>query len=157
MSTPAILLTHALSLSIPSTAGARGARVLYEQFLPEHRLAIGIGAELRESAMGDYTGIRSGASATLRWFWRRDTMTGWYVGGSVYADGDFTHDDADHRWLSTALTLGLGGEFGYRFQPWRQLIVTPCVGLELHRDIATRMPDWTRGGFIAGLEVGWVF
>ena len=157
MSTPAILLYHALSLSIPSTDGARGARVLYEQFLPEHHLAIGLGAELRESAIGDYTGIRSGASGTVRWFWRRATMTGWYAGGSVYADGDFTHDDTDHRWLSTTISVGLGAEFGYRFQPWRALIVTPCVGLEVHHDFAVRMPDWTRGGLVAGLEVGWLF
>ena len=157
MSTLALILANALSLSIPSTDGARGARVLYERFLPERRLAIGAGAELRESAIGDYTGLRAGASATLRWFWRRTTMTGWYVGGSAYADGDFTHDDVDHRWLGSALTLGAGGEVGYRFAPWRQLIITPCVGVEIHRDVAARMPDWTRGGLTAGLEVGWLF
>jgi hypothetical protein len=158
MSTLAIVLSHALSLSIPATDGGRGGRVLYEQRL-EHHLAVGAGLELRESAAGDYTGLRTGASGTLRWFWRRAAMTGWYVGGSVHADGDFTHDDVDHRWLGNALQLGLGGEVGYRMQPWRQLIVTPAVGLEVHRDIdlSGRLPGWTRGGFVAGLEVGWLF
>jgi len=158
MSTLAIILSHALSLSIPATDGARGGRLLYEQRL-EHHLAVGAGLELRESAAGDYTGLRTGASGTLRWFWRRATITGWYLGASVHVDGDFTHDDVDHRWLGSALEIGAGGEIGYRWQPWRELIVTPAAGFEVHRDIdlSGRLPGWFRPGFVAGLEVGWLF
>ncbi len=159
MSTLAVMIAHALSLSIPATDGGRGGRVLYEQFLPDHHLALGAGLELRESAAGDYTGVRTGASGTARWFPRRATMTGWYLGGSVHVDGDFTHDDVDHRWLGSALQLGLGGEVGYRFHPWRELIITPAAGFEVHRDtdLSGRLPGFVRGGFTAGLEVGWLF
>jgi hypothetical protein len=171
-STPAIVapspLEHALSLAIPSTDGGRGALVMYERFLPARRLSLGVTGELRESADGDYTGLRVGAGAELRYYWREDAwlsrlpvgeMVGWFVGGGFDLATSSTHDDVDHRWINTTLQLGATARVGYRIAPWRHVIITPSTGFGFHRDFDTsgRLPGWTRGGLIVGLEAGWLF
>ena len=77
----------------------------------------------------------------------------------LYLDGDFTHDDLDHRWLGSDLTVGTVGRIGYRIAPWRALTITPSVGLELQRDydLSGRLESVARGGATFGLDVGWLF
>jgi hypothetical protein len=163
---PAPAYDQAISVALPSLDTGRGVEIGYERWLPERRLAWSAYAELRESATGDYTGLRTGVGVRVRWFWRADAwlsrlpagnMVGWFVGGGAGIAGDFTHDDADHRWLGTALEIGADAEIGYRIAPWRELVITPWTGLELHHDVQTRIPDWTRGGAIVGLDAGWLF
>jgi hypothetical protein len=162
----AAVFQQAISVALPSLDTGRGIQAGYERWLPEHRLSLDAYAELRESAAGDYTGLRTGVGARARWFWRADAwlsrlpsgnMVGWFVGGGAALAGDFTHDDTDHRWLGSALQLGLDAEIGYRIAPWREMIITPWTGFEIHRDFQTRIPDWTRGGAIVGLDAGWLF
>jgi hypothetical protein len=159
-------LEQAISLSIPSTDGARGAQVTYERWLPARGWSVAASGELRESAIGDYTGVRVGAGVALRHYWRRDAwlstlpagnMVGWFYGGGGYLAVDATHDNADHRWLSSALSVGANAVVGYRIAPWRQLAITPSAGLQWQHDFASRIPDWNLAGLIVGLEVGWMF
>ena len=156
----AVVFAHALSLSIPSTDGLRGAQVLYERWLPEHKLVLGVSGTLRETAAGDYTALRPGAGVGVRHFWRAgDNPRGWFYGGDVHVTTTFTHDDVDNEWLGTALTVGVGSEIGYRIVPWRQLLVTGSVGLEAHTDVDTsgRLSPRLVAGLTVGLEVGWRF
>jgi hypothetical protein len=156
----AVVFAHALSLSIPSTDGLRGAQLLYEHWFPDHHLVLGVSGKLRQTAAGDYTAMQPGAGIGLRHFWRAGANPrGWFYGGDVHVTTTFTHDDVDDEWLGTALTLGLGTELGYRVVPWRNLLVTGSVGLEVHSDIDTsgRLSPREMAGFTVGLEVGWRF
>jgi hypothetical protein len=161
---------QAISVALPSLDTGRGLDASYERYLPARRMSLSVSAELRESATGDYTGLRIGGGVEARWYWRADrgawlsrlpagNMTGWFVGAGGYVATDFTHDDADRRWLGTALQLGAVGRIGYRIAPWRRLAITPSLGLEAHRDIDTsgRLPGLTRGGLAIGLDAGWLF
>ncbi len=159
-------LEQAISLSIPSTDGGRGAQLTYERWMPERRWSFAFSAELRESAIGDYTGLRAGVGVAIRKYWRADAwlsklppgnMVGWFYGGGGYLAADLTHDNADHRWLSSALSYGVTAVIGYRIAPWRGLAITPSAGLEWQHDLATRIPDWNVAGAIVGLDVGWLF
>ncbi len=165
-----LVFLHALSLSVPSTDGLRGAQITYERFLPELDLALGVSAEVRQTATGDYTGVHTGLALGGRKFWRADrgarlstlpagSPVGWFFGGAVRAGTTVTHDDMDDAFLGTTLQLGVSVEIGYRIAPWRQLVITPAVGAEVHRDIdlSGRMRAWNVGGFTAGLELGWLF
>lgn len=159
---------HALSLSIPSTDGWRGAQLGYERWFAAQRVAIGIDAGLRKSAEGDYTAVTTNVGIHVRRFWRADAWlsrlaagapVGWFYGGRVHVASAFIHDDVDDEWLGSTLQVGVAGELGYRIAPWRQLIVTPSVGVELHTDfdISGRLSPWKQLGYTAGLEVGWLF
>lgn len=159
---------HALSLSIPSTDGMRGAALTYERWFGEPRVTIGVTGSLRETASADYTAMQLGAGAHIRRFWRADAWlsklppgspVGWFYGGGVNVGSTFTHDDTDHEWLGTAMRVGASAEIGYRIAPWRRLVITPSVGLETHADfdISGRLDPLRAGGFTAGLEVGWLF
>jgi hypothetical protein len=160
------VLRNAIHVALPSLDTGRGIQIGYEHWLPTYKLAWSAYAEARESATGDYTGIRTGVGGRVRWYWRSDAwlsrlpagnMVGWFLGGGVAVAGDFTHDGADHRWLGSALELGVDAEIGYRIAPWRRLVITPWTGVEVHRDVQTRIPDWTRYGAIVGLDAGWLF
>ena len=141
---------------------------MYERYFPQARVSLGGSGELRESAIGDYTGLRIGAGGQIRRYWRADgylsklhpgEMVGWFYGGGIHVDTDFTHDKADHRWLGSALEVGVNAQIGYRIAPWRQLVITPSTGIGIHHDfdMSGRLPGWTRGGLTIGLEVGWLF
>jgi len=168
--TAASTYEHAISIAIPALDTGRGLAGSYEHWLPERKLSIVGSAEVRESATGDYTGLRVGVGAELRWYWRADraawlstlpagNMAGWFLGGGAYVAGDATHDDVDKKWLGSALQLGTVARVGYRIVPWRQLAITPSTGLEVHRDfdVSGRLPGMTRGGLAVGLDVGWLF
>jgi hypothetical protein len=166
--TPPPVLWSAVSIGIPSLDGARGLQAGYEHWVPEHRLGIGVSGQLHESAIGDYTGIRAGIGAEVRWYWRarsflraqpEGSMIGWFTGGRFDIAGAWTHDSPDHRWLDTGISFGLTGELGYRFAPWRALVITPTTGLTFRRDVDTsgRLAPWERPGIAFGLEVGWMF
>jgi hypothetical protein len=161
---------HSIEVALPSLDTGRGLVAGYERWLPERGWSYELRGELRESASGDYTGVRAGAGVEGRWFWRAprgawlsvlpaNNMAGWFVGAGAYVAADFTHDDEDHRWLGSALQLGVVGRVGYRIVPWRQLAITPSAGLELQRDIdlSGRLSGATRGGLAYGLDVGWLF
>ena len=161
----ASVLENAITLAIPSTDGIRGAQVGYERWLPDTHFSLTGAAELRESAIGDYTGLRTGLGVGMRWYWRADAhlsvlpagnMVGWWIGGAAFLAVDATHDNKDHRWLASTLELGWTAQIGYRIAPWRQLAITPSAGLEGQRDLS-RLPDWNRGGLIVGLDVSWLF
>ena len=166
---PAIL-TRSIEVALPSLDTGRGIDAGYERWLPDRRWSFELRGELRESAAGDYTGLRFGAGVEGRWFWRAprgawlsvlppNSMAGWFLGAGTYVAADVTHDDVDHRWLGSALQLGVVGRIGYRIVPWRQLAITPSTGLELQRDIdlSGRLAGATRGGLAYGLDVGWLF
>ena len=163
-------LTQSVEVALPALETGRGLAGGYERWLPDHRLAIELRGELRESASGDYTGIRIGAGIEARWFWRTHrgawlsvlpagTPVGWFLSAGTYVATDLTHDDEDHRWLGTALQLGGVGRIGYRIAPWRQLVITPSAGIEVQRDIdlSGRLAGVTRGGVTVGLDAGWLF
>jgi len=167
---PEPVYTHSLEVALPSLDTGRGIDVGYERWMPERRWSYEFRGELRESATGDYTGIRTGAGVEGRWFWRApqaawlsvlpaNHMAGWFLGGGTYVAADFTHDDEDHRWLGSALQLGVVARIGYRIVPWRQLSITPSTGIEIQRDIdlSGRLAGATRGGLAYGLDVGWIF
>lgn len=167
---PEPVYTQALEVALPSLDTGRGIDVGYERWRPELRLSYELRGELRESATGDYTGLRTGLGVEGRWFWRApggarlsvlpaNNMAGWFLGAGTYVAMDFTHDDLDHRWLGNALQLGVVGRIGYRIVPWRRLSITPSSGIELQRDIdlSGRLAGVTRGGLAYGLDVGWLF
>jgi hypothetical protein len=161
---------HAISIAIPSLDTGRGIAGSYEHWIPGPHLSIVISGEVRESATGDYTGLRVGTGGEARWYWRADrdpwlsalppgNMAGWFVGAGAYLATDFTHDTVDHKWLGSALQLGAEARIGYRIVPWRRLAITPSTGIEAHRDIdlSGRLPGFSRGGIAVGLDVGWLF
>jgi hypothetical protein len=161
---------HAISIAIPSLDTGRGIAGSYEHWLPAVHLSIVISGEARESAIGDYTGLRVGTGGEMRWYWRAarspwlsalpaGNMAGWFVGAGGYVAADFTHDTVDHKWLGNALQLGVESRIGYRIVPWRQLAITPSTGLESHldMDLGGRLPGFWRGGLSVGLDVGWLF
>jgi hypothetical protein len=163
-----VVYDHALSLSIPSTDGMRGAAITYERWFGEPRVAIGITGALRETAAADYTALQLGAGVHLRRFWRADAWlsklpagspVGWFYGGGANVSSTLTHDDTDDEWLGTAMRVGAFAEVGYRIAPWRRLVVTPTIGIEAHGDfdISGRLDPLRAGGLTAGLEVGWLF
>jgi hypothetical protein len=166
--TPPPVQWNAVFVGLPSLDGARGLQAGYERWVPDHRLGLGASVQLHESAIGDYTGVRAGIGAEVRWYWRArsflhaqpdGSMIGWFTGGRFDIAGAWTHDIPDHRWLGSGMSFGLTGEVGYRLAPWRALIITPTTGITLRRDIdvSGRLPAWTRGGIAFGLEVGWMF
>jgi hypothetical protein len=161
-------LRNDVSIAIPSIDGFRGITASYERFLPERRLGIAVSGQLRESATGDYTGVRTGIGGELRWYWRADrkawlsrqpagSMAGWFTGGRIELSIDATHDRVDGRWLDTAVELGAAGLLGYRIAPWRGLEITPSIDLGWRHEFAQRLPGWTRGTIGVGLAVGWLF
>jgi hypothetical protein len=166
-SAPAVY-DHALSLSIPSTDGMRGAAITYERWFGQPRVTIGVTGALRQTAASDYTAMQLGAGVHIRRFWRADAWlstlpagspVGWFYGGRLDVGSTFTRDDTDDEWLGTAMRVGASAEIGYRIAPWRRLVITPSVGLETHADfdISGRLDPLRAGGFTAGLEVGWLF
>jgi hypothetical protein len=161
---------HAISIAVPALDTGRGIAGSYERFFPDLHTSLVISGEVRESATGDYTGLRVGTGGEVRWYWRAHhaawlstlpagNMAGWFLGAGVYLAGDVTHDTTDHKWLGSAVQLGGESRVGYRIVPWRQLAITPFTGIEGHRDIdlSGRLPGFTRGGFSFGLDVGWLF
>lgn len=146
-------------LSLPSIDGATGAEVGVETFVPERRLGLVVTAGARKSAAGDYRAIAGGVGVEARWYWRSDRPRGWFVGGRGDLALSRTRDLVDDRSLGTTLVLGAQGLFGYRLVPWRQLEVTPSVGLGFRNehDLSGRLPPWTLGSLTVGLEVGWLF
>ena len=161
-------LKNAITIAIPSLDGGRGAQIGYERWLPEERVSLGISAQVRQAATGDYTGVRAGVGGELRLYWRArsflhaqptGSMIGWFVGGRVDVALDGTRDDATDRWLSTTLEIGTSALIGYRFAPWRGLEITPSAGLTWRRDIdlSGRLPGWSRAGIAGGISAGWMF
>ncbi|MBL0216375.1 MAG: hypothetical protein IPQ07_21140 [Myxococcales bacterium] len=160
--------SNAITLAVPSLDGARGAQVGYERWLQGPRLGLTVSVQLREAAVGDYTGIRAGVGGELRWYWRArsflhaqptGSMIGWFIGGRVDVAVDTTHDDSSDRWLGTSLEIGTSALVGYRFAPWRGLEITPSAGLNWRYDVdlSGRLPGWSRTGIAGGLSVGWMF
>jgi hypothetical protein len=165
---PAAPLENAITIAIPSLDGGRGIQVGYERWLPAHRISLTASAQLREAAVGDYTGVRAGLGGELRWYWRArsflhaqptGSMIGWFVSGRVDVDLDGTHDTTSERWIGTTLEVGTSALVGYRFAPWRGLEITPSAGLTWRHDIdlTGRLPGWSRGGIAGGLSAGWMF
>ncbi len=172
MSPPPIPATYDqhVEVALPSLDTGRGIDAGYERWFPEPKLSFEVRGEVRETAAGDYTGFRIGGGVEMKWFWRGDHeawlsvlrahhMVGWFVGAGLYLDGDFTHDDLDHRWLGSDLTVGTVGRVGYRIAPWRALTITSSAGIELQRDydLSGRLESVVRGGATFGLDVGWLF
>ena len=162
------ILEHALSIDVPSVDGLRGATVSFEHFLPARRVSVGVSAPLRQSATGDYTGVRTGGGIELRWYWRANhkaalarqpagSMVGWFAGARVDLALDATHDDVDGRWLPSTIETDAKLELGYRFVPWRALAITPWLTAGLRHELVPRTPDWTRPTVGLGLSVGWLF
>ena len=46
---------------------------------------------------------------------------------------------------------------GYRIAPWRDLEITPWLGIGRRRELAMDAPDWSRSTLSIGLTVGWLF
>jgi hypothetical protein len=167
---PPAIYAHAISVAIPSLDTGRGIDANYERGLDLPGFALLASGELRESATGDYTGVRIGAGVELRWYWRAErgawlsrlgagNLAGWFAGAAGFIATDATHDDADHRWLGTALQIGTVVHVGYRIAPWRALAITPSAGIELHHDmdLSGRLPGYTLCYPTFGLDVGWMF
>lgn len=161
-------LMNDISIALPAIDGMRGLGGAYERWLPERRLSLAASGELRESAIGDYTGLRIGLGVEVRWYWRASawrsaqpagSMVGWFVGGRASASIDATHDRVDHRWLGTALELEGLGVVGYRVAPWRGLEITPSFGLGLREelDLSGRLRRDHRWAMAMGLSAGWMF
>lgn len=163
-------LTQSVDIAIPSLDTGRGISGGYERWFPRQRMSFEIFGEVRQSASGDYTGLRLGTGFEAKWFWRAHqkpwlsvlpacSPVGWFVGNGVYVATDFTHNNLDHRWLGTALQIGTVVRAGYRIAPWRKLTITPSAGLELQRDIdlSGRLAGVWRPGLAFGLDVGWLF
>ena len=163
-------LVQAISVALPSLDTGRGISGGYERWFPRQRMSFEIVGEVRQSASGDYSGLRLGTGFDAKWFWRAhqkawlsvlpaNNPVGWFVGNGVYVATDLTHDNLDHRWLGTALQIGSVVRAGYRIVPWRQLAITPSAGIELQRDIdlSGRLSGAWRYGLTGGLEGGWLF
>jgi hypothetical protein len=165
---PQPTLGDAVWLALPALDGRDGVNVGYEHWLPQYRTSWVATAGWRRTATGDYRGTRLGAGGELRWYWRAHSrfspqpagsMVGWYLAGRIDLDGDWTYDKADARSLGTGLVVGVSGQIGYRFAPWRGLEITPSTGLELRneRDMSGRLPAWTRAGVLFGTTIGWMY
>lgn len=157
-----------VSIAIPSLDGFRGITASFERFVPRRSLGLAVSGQLRESATGDYTGVRTGAGAELHWYWRADrhawlsrqpvgSMTGWFTGGRIELALDATRDRVADRWLDTAFEVGAAGLLGYRIAPWRGLEITPSLDAGWRHEFARRLPGWTRPTAGVGLSVGWMF
>ncbi len=148
----------AISIAVPELDTGRGLAGSYERYLASEGVVLAGSVEFRQTATGDYSGWRGGAGIEARMY-RHHPITGWFVGCGVTVAGDFTHDHADGRWLDPTLEVGVRLHGGYRWLPWKQLAITPSAGLEGHRvlDLSGRLPAWTRGGLVVGLDVGWLW
>ena len=166
--TPDPIAYNDVSLAVPALDGGRGIQAAVERWLPTQRVSVAGSVELREAAVGDYTGIRVGVGAEVRWYWRADgwlsrqpkgSMVGWFVGGRLGIALDATHDRADARWLGTALELQGTWLLGYRIAPWRGLEITPSAGLGIREDfdLSGRLGHVQRYTLAVGLAVGWMF
>ncbi len=157
-----------VSLAVPALDGGRGVQVALERWLPAQRVGVAGDIEARESAVGDYTGIRVGIGAEVRWYWHADgwlsrqpkgSMVGPFVGGRLGVALDATHDRLDHRWLGTAVELEGTWLVGYRIAPWRGLEITPSAGIGVRQDfdLSGRLQPDRRLTIAIGLAVGWLF
>ena len=153
----AVLASTAIAIAVPSTDGARGTQLGLEHFFPQFHASLVWTVEARETATGDYTGLRAGGGLGWRVYFPDNRMHGWFIGSAGFGALDATRARQDHRWLGTALELGVTFQLGYRFTPWRGLAITPSVGWEMHHDFAARLPDWSRVGATVGLDLGWQF
>jgi hypothetical protein len=158
-------LYNAVELSIPSLDGARGFEAGYERWIPRYRISLTGTGELRESATGDYGGLRAGAGVELRYYWRASawrsaqpagSMVGWFVGDRIEVSVDALHDREAGRWLDSTVELGNTTLVGYRIAPWRGLAITPSLGAGWRHDFVAGA-DWNRPTLSAGLTAGWMF
>ena len=87
------------------------------------------------------------------------SMVGWFVGARLELAVGATHDRVDDRWLGESLEIATSALVGYRIAPWRQLEITPSLGLGTRRqlDLSGRLPSAQRATITAGLSVGWLF
>jgi len=163
---PALL--NDLAVALPGLDGARGLAIAYERFLPDRELSLGVTVQARETAIGDYGGLRLGAGVEVRhykhdhmaWLAQPDgAMVGWFAGARADVAIDATHDRVAGRWLSPTLETSLLGVAGYRFAIWRGLDITPsvAVGVRHDHDLSGRVPAWTRPEVGGGLTLGWLF
>jgi hypothetical protein len=159
---------HDVSIALPALDGLRGIAASYEQFLPERRLSFAATAQLRESAAGDFLGVHTGVGGELRWYWRArhrawlsrqpaGSMVGWFTGGRIDMGLASTRDRVAERWIGHSIELGATALVGYRIAPWRDLEITPTLGLGTRREFAMGAPDWNRGTLSIGLAVGWLY
>ena len=150
--TPPPIRSNAVFVGLPSLDGARGLQAGYERWVPEYRLGLGASAQLHESAIGDYTGVRAGIGVEVRWYWRArsflhaqpdGSMIGWFTGGRFDIAGAWTHDIPDHRWLGSGVSFGLTGEVGYRFalSSSRRRPGSRCVATSICLAAYQRGPD----------------
>lgn len=165
---PPSILENAIAISVPSVDGLRGLTASFEHFVPGRHVSVAVSAALRESATGDYTGVRVGGGAELRWYWRAahkavfarqpaGSMVGWFAGMRFDLALDATHDDVDAHWLPMTIETDAKLTLGYRFVPWRNLEVTPWLEMGVRHEAVRRMPDWSRPLAGLGLSVGWMF
>ncbi len=159
-------LRSSIEVSIPSLDGGRGGELGYERWIPRYRVSLTVTGELRQTATGDYGGMRSGAGVELRYYWRAaawrsaqpaGSMVGWFVGERVEVAVDALHDRQDNRWLDSTFEIGATTSIGYRIAPWRGLAITPSLGVGSRHELTTNLPDWTRPTISVGLTVGWLF
>lgn len=159
---------HDVAIALPALDRLRGIAASYEHWLPAHRTSVAASVQLRESATGDFLGVHTGVGGELRWYWRAHhrawlsrqpagSMVGWFAGGRLDIGLAATRDRVAQRWLGNALEVGATALVGYRIAPWRDLEITPTLGLGRRREVAFGAPDWSRGTLSIGLSVGWLF
>ncbi len=161
---------NAVSLSMPAVDGLRGIGGAYERWLPDRRISLSALASIRQTATGDYGAGSVGVGGELRWYWRApkgawlsklpaNSMAGWFLGGRIELALSATHDRVADRWIGESLDLGGTALIGYRIAPWRQLEITPSVGVGARRqlDLSGRLPGYSHGVVSAGLTIGWLF
>jgi hypothetical protein len=152
---------RAVSVPVYSLQQAQGIAVEYEQLhlLPE-RWSVAGGLGIRDSADADFASTSLSASAEVRyWFRNGVAMRGWFVGAGLDMTWTSLTDRIDDRSIGSSLAVAETVQLGYRMVPWRQLEITPSLGIELVSDVdlTGRLPVWTHGSLTTGLTVGWLF
>ncbi|MBT8493252.1 MAG: hypothetical protein KJO07_09375 [Deltaproteobacteria bacterium] len=160
-----------VSISIPALT-VRSLSVSYEHHslgdLLDDRFSVMVHAGIRDTAQEDFAGTTVASGFGVRYWltgrapWSRyqePGMLGLFTGlrvGLAYAN---IRDEIDDERIGATLTLSETVELGYRFAAWGRMEITPSTGFQLRHDfdLIGDLPAWTKGAFIVGLSVGYLF
>jgi hypothetical protein len=159
-------LDSAVSVPLDPLLALAGIAGEYER--QRDRWSGSVSGALASYAGGDYGSTTLAAGIEVRYWFKRSaiwsavapgTMVGWFAGARFDTAAVRTVDRMEDRTLATTVAFEVTVRGGYRFAPWRRLLVTPSLGLGSRTEVdpGGRIPSWRRGVLSTQLAVGWLF